>query len=84
MKDIYFILGSLEYASSLGEAIRQNSGAASSFKAAYNAALSIGEIRDPRLGYKAALERVKASNLVSIKDGSEIGKEVIIAKIKMY
>lgn len=84
MKNIYFILGSLEYSSSLGEAIRENSGAASSFKAAYNAALSIGEISEPRIGYKAALERVKASNLVSIKDNSSIGKEVIIAKIKMY
>ena len=84
MKEVYFILGSLDYAPSLGEAIRQNCGAASSFKAAYTAALSIGEIRDPMLGYKAALERVKASNLVSIKDSSEIGKEVIITKIKMY
>lgn len=83
MKDIYFILGSLEYASSLGEAIRQNSGAASSFKAAYNAALSIGEIKNPRLGYKAALLRVKESNVVTIKDDSG-NKEVIIAKIKKY
>jgi len=83
MKDIYLILGSLDIHSPLGMAIRQSSGAASSFKAAYNAALSIGEIKDPRLGYKAALERVKVSNIVTIVDGAG-EKEVIIAKIKKY
>jgi len=83
VKDMYFILGSLDIYSPLGETIRQNCGAASSFKAAYNAALSIGEIKNPRLGYKAALERVKISNIVTIVDGAG-EKEVIISKIKKY
>ena len=41
MKEVYFILRSLEYSESLGEEIRKRSGAANTFKAAYNAALSI-------------------------------------------
>tara|TARA_B100000287_G_C20514066_1_gene734225 strand:- start:309 stop:575 length:267 start_codon:yes stop_codon:yes gene_type:complete len=88
MKEVYFILRSLDYSESLGEEIRKRSGAANTFKAAYNAALSIGEIRNPNIGYKAALERVRTSNIVTIKEAGwsdyNVPSDVIITRIKKY
>ena len=85
MKEIYLVIGyidSPEY-STLGESIRANTGAASNFKAAYNAALSIGEISKPNIGYKQALERLKREGSITLVDSVGTGK-VTIVKIKKY
>jgi len=68
---------------SFGQAIRSTVAVASNFRKAYDLALSMGEITEPNLGYRAALERTNGELAFQLeqKDGS---KKVTIALIKKY
>lgn len=66
-----------------GEAIRASTATATNFKKAYDMALSLGKIKDPRLGYKASLERVTNEYAVQIEDKTA-PKKVTIARVKKY
>jgi hypothetical protein len=68
---------------SFGQAIRATVATATNFRKAYDLALSMGEITNPNLGYRAALERTNGELAFQLeeKDGS---KKVTIALIKKY
>lgn len=66
-----------------GEAIRASTATATNFKRAYNIALSLGRITEPRIGYKASLERVTNEYAVQIEDKTA-PKKVTIARVKKY
>lgn len=65
---------------SLGEGIRETTKVAINFKRAYSTALLLGEIHEPRIKYRAALERVTNESAVQIDDKTGPNK-VIIAKV---
>jgi len=66
-----------------GQQIRSTVVVASNFKKAYDIAISMGDITNPNLGYRAALERTNGEYAFQLeeKDGS---KKVTIALIKKY
>jgi hypothetical protein len=66
-----------------GQHIRSTVFTASNFKKAYDIALSMGNIVNPNLGYRAALERTNGEYAFQLKekDGS---KKVTIALVKKY
>ena len=66
---------------SFGEAIRDSTYTTTNFKKAYENALSLGEIHDPSIGYRAALERVSNQYAAQIDDKST-PRKVTIARIK--
>lgn len=66
-----------------GEAIRATCATATNFKKAYELALSMSGIRDPRPGYRAALERVRAEWAIQLSD--RLGStKCTIALVKKY
>jgi hypothetical protein len=69
----------LEY----GEALYQNSAVARNFKKAYELALSMGEIMDPHIGYKQALNRCQNELAVQLKCTTGSGR-ASISRIKKW
>lgn len=83
-KETYLIIAEGSNPSlSFGQQIRATVATASNFRKAYDLALSMGDIVDPNLGYRAALERTNGELAFQLeeKDGS---KKVTIALIKKY
>jgi len=83
-KELYLIIAEnhnpeLEF----GRAIRETTAIATNFRKAYDLALSLGEITDPNLGYRSALERTNRTYACQLGDsaGSAL---VTIALIKKY
>lgn len=68
---------------SFGEAIRAGTAVAINFKRAYDTALQLGEIHEPRLKYRAALERVTNELAVQIEDESGPNRVTIARVIKV-
>lgn len=79
-KELYVVIGYsvVDPKLSYGEALRSTMAVATNFKKAYNLALEIGQISDPRLGYKAALERSKEDYAVRLEDQDGSVKSVIV------
>jgi hypothetical protein len=82
--EVYIVIAdilnpSLEF----GEAIRESTITATNFKKAYDMALIIGKIHEPRIGYKASLRKVTNEYAVQIEDKST-PKKVTIARVKKY
>jgi hypothetical protein len=67
----------------LGPSIRSTMVVCSSFRKAYDLALSMGEIADVNLGYKQALNRTTSELAVQLEDRISSNR-VIIAKVKKY
>lgn len=83
-KEIYIVISdSHDPRLSFGEAIRATVATATNFRKAYDLALSMGDIQDPNLGYRAALERTNQEYAFQLeeRDGS---KKVTIALVKKY
>jgi hypothetical protein len=66
-----------------GQQIRATVATATNFRKAYDLALSMGELTNPNLGYRAALERTNNEYAFQLEeaDGS---KKVTIALVKKY
>lgn len=81
--EIYIIIADkpVDPSLQLGAAIREGTVTATQFKRAYTIALQVGEIHDPRIQYRAALERVTNEYAVQIEDKSGPNK-VVIARVK--
>lgn len=83
-KEIYLVISdahdpSLEF----GESIRETTAVASNFKKAYDLALSMGNIKVPTIGYRAALERTNRDKAFQLED--QLGpSKVTIALIKKW
>jgi hypothetical protein len=68
-KEIYIIISNSTNPSlRFGEAIRESTYAATNFRKAYDMALILGRIKEPRVGYRAALERVTSEFAVQLED----------------
>lgn len=83
MKDeIYIVISKATDPSlSFGEAIRASVSVANSFKSAYHLALTISGINDPKLGYRASLERVNNEYAVQLED--RLGpQKATVARVK--
>jgi hypothetical protein len=83
-KETYIIIAeSHDPRLSFGEAIRATVATASNFRKAYDLALSMGDIKDPNLGYRSALEQTNRAYAFQLeeRDGS---KKVTIALVKKY
>jgi hypothetical protein len=83
-KETYLIISDhVDPRLSFGQSIRATVAVASNFRKAYDLALSMAEIIEPNLGYRAALERTNGEFALQLedKDGS---KKVTIALIKKY
>lgn len=83
-KELYLVIGdntppNMEF----GRAIRASTAVATNFRKAYDLALSIGEIKNPNLGYRAALERTNRQYACQLED-SDGSSKVTIALIKKY
>ncbi len=83
-KEIYLIISDGSNPTlTFGQQIRATVATATNFRKAYDLALSMGDIVDPNLGYRAALERTNGQHAFQLeeKDGS---KKVTIALVKKY
>lgn len=80
--EIYIVIADIADPSlEFGEAIRASTITATRFKKAYEMALTLGGIHEPKLGYRACLERVSRQYAVQIDDKSGLNK-VTIARVK--
>lgn len=67
---------------SLGEELRSTVIASRVFKKAYDTGLSIAGIRNPSIGYRKAIDRVRAEGAVQIQDRLEPSAEVTVVQVK--
>jgi len=66
-----------------GSQIRATTAIATNFRKAYDLALSMGELKDPKLGYKAAMDRTNRQYACQLED--KVGSDkVTIALVKKY
>jgi hypothetical protein len=68
--------------SSLGEELRSTMIASNTFKKAYQTGLSIAGIRTPSIGYRKAVDRVRAEGAVQIRDKQNPDAEIVVVQIK--
>lgn len=83
-KEIYLVISDQHDPShTFGQSIRATCQTATNFKRAYDLALSIGEIREPSLGYKASLARCESEWAVQLECKVSSNK-VTIALVKKW
>jgi hypothetical protein len=67
---------------SLGEELRSTMMASNTFKKAYQTGLSIAGIRAPSIGYRKAIDRVRAEGAVQVRDRQNPDAEITVVQIK--
>jgi len=83
-KELYLIITDrIDPMMEFGSAIRATTAIATNFRKAYDLALSMGEIKNPSLGYRSAMEKTNRAYAVRLED-SDGSSQVTIALVKKY